>query len=105
MGGQITSILPPSTAIEPATFGRLFVLRAQLNMELMWVRTMKNVEPERQGQILEAAARLFEAGTLRSTLQKELPFTAAGLKEAYETSTGGTAMGKMCIVDASAPQL
>jgi len=103
--GQITSILPPSTAIEPATFGRLFVLRAQLNMELMWVRTMQNVETEKQGHVLDAASRLFEAGTLKSTLQKELSFTAAGLKEAYEISTGGTAMGKMCIVDASAPQL
>merc|ERR1712187_107157 len=101
--GQITSILPPSSAIEPATFGKVFFLRAQLNMELMWVRTLKNVEPEKQGQILDAAAELFEDGTLRTTLTKELPFTAAGLKEAYEVSNSGTAMGKMCIVDASAP--
>ena len=102
--GQITSILPPSSAIQPATFGKLFLLRAQLNMELMWVRTMQSVEIEKQGQILEAASRLFDAGTLKSTLQKELPFSAAGLKEAYEISTAGAAMGKMCIVDASAPQ-
>merc|ERR1712084_76394 len=52
--GQITSILPPTSAIEPATFGKLFFLRAQLNMELMWVRTLKNVEPEKQGEILDA---------------------------------------------------
>merc|ERR1711879_146735 len=100
--GQITSILPPNSAIESATFGKLFFLRAQLNMELMWVRTLKNVEPEKQGQILDASAKLFEAGTLQSTLTKELPFTAAGLQEAYEVSSSGAAMGKMCIVDASA---
>jgi len=103
--GQITSILPPNSAIEPATFGKLFFLRAQLNMELMWVRTLKNVEPEKQGQILDAAAELFEDGTLRTTLTKELPFTAVGLKEAYTVSNSGTAMGKMCIVDASAPSI
>merc|ERR1712176_464895 len=100
--GQITSILPPSSAIEPTTFGKLFFLRAQLNMELMWVRTLKNVEPEKQGGILDAAAELFEAGTLQTTLTKELPFTAAGLREAYEVSNSGTAMGKMCIVDSAA---
>jgi zinc-binding alcohol dehydrogenase family protein len=100
--GQITSILPPNSAIEPATFGKLFFLRAQLNMELMWVRTLKNVEPEKQGVILDAAAELFEDGTLCTTLTKELPFTAAGLREAYEVSNSGTAMGKMCIVDSAA---
>merc|ERR1712061_806496 len=100
--GQITSILPPSSAIQPTTFGKLFFLRAQLNMELMWVRTLKNVEPEKQGEILDAAAELFEDGTLRTTLMKELPFTAAGLREAYEVSNSGTAMGKMCIVDSAA---
>jgi zinc-binding alcohol dehydrogenase family protein len=99
--GQIASILPPSSAIEAATFGKLFFLRAQLKMELMWVRTLKNVEPEKQGDILDASAELFEAGTLQTTLTKELPFTAAGLKEAYEVSNSGAAMGKMCIVDAS----
>merc|ERR1712060_368129 len=100
--GQITSILPPTWGIEPATFGKLFFLRAQLNMELMWVRTLQDVEPEKQGEILDAAAELFEDGSLRTTLTKELPFTAAGLREAYEVSNSGAAMGKMCIVDRAA---
>merc|ERR1712039_390818 len=87
--GQIATILPPQSAIEADTFGKLFFLRAQLHMELMWVRTLKNVDSEKQGQILDAAAQLFEAGTLHSTLQKQLPFTAAGLREAYEASNSG----------------
>lgn len=96
--GQIASILPPSSAIEPATFGKLFFLRAQLNMELMWVRTMKNAEPEKQGEILDRAAGLFETGKLSTTLTKQLPFTAAGLRQAYDIIESGAAIGKVCIV-------
>lgn len=101
--GRIATILPPESAIEAGTFGKLFFLRAQLHMELMWTRTLKNAEPEKQGQILDAAADLFEEGTLHSTLKQELPFTAAGLRQAYEASSSGKAVGKMCIVDPSAP--
>jgi len=101
--GKIATILPPTSAIEAGTFAKLFFLRGSLHMEMMWVRTLNNVESEKQGQILDAAARLFEAGTLRTTLKEELPFTAAGLRQAYEASNSGKALGKTCIVRQAAP--
>merc|ERR1739845_105519 len=96
--GHIVSILPPKTALGAGTMAKLFFLRGRLSLELMWVRTLTNTEPEKQGQILDQAALLFDAGTLKHTLTKTLPFTADGLREGHRLSDSGTAIGKMCLV-------
>jgi len=103
--GHIVCIVPPKTALEPSTMTKLFFLRAQLGMELMWVRTLSDTEPEKQGQILNSAARLFDVGTLQSTLTKTLPFTENGLREGHKLSDSGTAVGKVVLVNSVAPRV
>lgn len=96
--GHIASILPPNTALEAGTMAKLFFLRANFHLELMWVRTLTGTEPKKQGDILDAASRLFDSGTLQHTLTKTLPFTAAGLQEGHKIADSGASIGKVCLV-------
>eukprot|EP00449_Zooxanthella_nutricula_P015389 CAMPEP_0198543666 /NCGR_PEP_ID=MMETSP1462-20131121/59786_1 /TAXON_ID=1333877 /ORGANISM="Brandtodinium nutriculum, Strain RCC3387" /LENGTH=336 /DNA_ID=CAMNT_0044273955 /DNA_START=95 /DNA_END=1105 /DNA_ORIENTATION=+ len=101
--GRIVSILPPTGSLEPGTMTKLFFLRAQLLLELMWTRTLSDAEPAKQGEILDAASKLFDVGTLRHTLRTQYDFIAEGLQKGHEFSEKGQAIGKICIVDRTAP--
>ena len=48
-----------------------------------------------QGRILSDLSRYIDEGTVRCHMQKELPLTVEGLREAHRLVEGGKSLGKV----------
>jgi zinc-binding alcohol dehydrogenase family protein len=92
--GKICCILAIKKQVDLAA---LFARRVTVVFEMMFSRTLFNNRPENQGAILDHISALVDAGTLRTTLVTQMPWTVAGLAEAHETSDSGKAIGKMVL--------
>jgi NADPH2:quinone reductase len=89
--GKICCLLPIT---RPVNLPALFARRITVVFELMFSRSLLNVQPEQQGTILDHISALLDAGTLRSTLVTKMPWTVAGLAEAQDLLESGKAIGK-----------
>lgn len=92
--GKICCIL---RITRPVDLASLFARRITVVFEMMFSRAFFNAGPENQGAILDHISALVDAGTLRTTLVTQMPWTVAGLAEAHETSDSGKAIGKMVL--------
>lgn len=92
--GKICSLHPIT---KPVDLASLYVRRISVVYGLMFTRPMLNVQPEMQGAILDHISVLVDAGTLRTTLVTQMPWTVAGLAEAHEYSQSGKAIGKIVL--------
>lgn len=70
-----------------------------LNWELMFTRPLFNTDDmHKQHDLLNAAANMFDEGTLRHTLTQDLgPLTAAALRRAHAQIESGTTIGKLVL--------
>jgi NADPH2:quinone reductase len=82
---------------KPVDLASLFARRITVVFEMMFSRTLFNAKPELQGAILDHISALVDAGTLRTTLVTQVPWTVAGLAEAHETLEAGKAIGKLVL--------
>jgi NADPH:quinone reductase len=84
--------LQPMT--KPANLAPLFQRRLSVVFETVFARPLFRASLEAQGAILDHVSLLLDAGTLRTTLVKKLPWTVAALAEAHALSESGRALGK-----------
>jgi NADPH:quinone reductase-like Zn-dependent oxidoreductase len=69
--------------------------RASLVWEFMFARPMHDVEPEKQGAVLNRVAGLVDAKTIRSTANNR--FAWGKLPEALQLQASGKAIGKIVL--------
>lgn len=98
----IESIILPLGAIcaiihagKPINVGALFLKRVSLVWELMFTRPMFGVEPEKQGQILNHFAGLYESGVIEHRANKV--FEWSQLPEAQRHQDTGRSIGKIVL--------
>ncbi|KAL4431815.1 hypothetical protein ABPG74_015255 [Tetrahymena malaccensis] len=103
---QFTSLIKPFGHIlgivgfdELLDLKPLFYKRAKITAEFMFTRSMFNLEPEKQNQILNRISDLYEKGILISTLQTSKQFTIENLKYMLKQSESGKSIGKMVLYD------
>jgi len=70
--------------------------RAQLIGEIMYARAIYDVEPERQGQILNRCADLLEKGVLVPRMNKSYDLWTE-IQEAHRQQEGGRTIGKVAL--------
>jgi NADPH2:quinone reductase len=92
--GKIIQIIGVSGNVD---LNALFYKRVNIVFELMFTRTMFNVEPERQGAILQEVARLVDNGTLLPLISLELPLSLDNLRRAHEMQEAGSTIGKVVL--------
>jgi len=79
---------PPSRVIRSITW----------HWELMFTRPIYEPADDYQHRLLEAAAALIDAGTLRTTMTRQLgPLNAATLREAHRLVESGATIGKLVV--------
>lgn len=67
---------------------------------LLGTKPVYGVDVESHGRVLNELSRLIDDGKIKCTLQKELPLTVKGLREAHEILEGGKSVGKVaCGID------
>lgn len=69
--------------------------RGTLSFELMFTRPRLNLEPEKQGQILERVASLLDEGTLISTVTQVMDWS--DVQRAHEAIETGHTVGKIVL--------
>ncbi|MFY7794859.1 MAG: zinc-binding alcohol dehydrogenase family protein [Chitinophagaceae bacterium] len=89
--GKIVCILPVN---KPMETGSLFARSVSLVYELMFTKGLFLKDLARQGEILDKISSLVEAGTLRTTLQEQFPWTVEGLRSAHARIDGRQGLGK-----------
>lgn len=89
--GKIVCILPVN---KPMETGSLFARSVSLVYELMFTKGLFLKDLARQGEILDKISGLVEAGTLRTTLQEQFPWTVEGLRAAHARIDGRQGLGK-----------
>merc|ERR1712154_252526 len=92
--GKIVSIVETDAEL-PLT--KLFVKRISFTWELMFTRPIFGVEMERQGFILNTAAKMIDSGALKLPQVKVLPFDVESLKAAHTEQESGKAIGKIVL--------
>jgi len=93
--GIICCIVEPSQAINLDSF---MSKRITLTWELMFSRTIYNVDTYKQGEILETISALVDSGVLKSTETKLFKgFTASNIQEAHKLQESGKTIGKIII--------
>ena len=93
--GKICTITGNSDATRTLDFDEMFFKRATLTFELMFTRTLLNIEPERQGQILTEIAYLLDQRVLVSTLTQVLDWH--DIQQAHQSSEAGHTLGKIVL--------
>lgn len=95
--GHIVSITGSS---EPLNLALLKPKSISLSFEFMYTRSMFQTEDiERQHEILNEIGRLFDNGSLKSTLTTTIEgFTVDNLKKAHEMQESGKTIGKTVIL-------
>lgn len=103
---QVCAVLKPFGAVYLVTgqgpvdlAGSLLFKSLSVSMELMYTRSLFNHEAGRQGEALAEVAALVDAGKVRSTANRRLPFTLAGLVDAVETQARGGSIGKTVLTN------
>jgi len=93
--GKICCIVEPNHPIDMSDFmGK----RLTLTWELMFTRAIHNIDPNKQGEILDKIAALIESGVFTSTATKVFQgLTASNLQEAHKLQESGKCIGKLCI--------
>ena len=102
----ISEIIKPQGALvliddpEQLDIGLLKRKSVAVHWEFMFTRSLFHTEDmERQGQILDAVARMVEAGTLRTTLADTLTGLSANtVRQAHLRQASETMVGKQVIV-------
>ncbi|WP_316825120.1 zinc-binding alcohol dehydrogenase family protein [Pedobacter miscanthi] len=94
--GHIASITGSAT---PVALNKLKNKSVTFSWELMYTRSMyKTDDMEQQHHILNKMAKLFDNGTIKTTLNQTLKgFTAENLKEAHRLLESGKTIGKVVI--------
>lgn len=94
--GHIVSITGSAT---PIALNKLKNKSVTFSWELMYTRSMYQTnDMEQQHHILNELARLFDNGTLKTTLNQTLKgFTVENLKEAHQLLESGKTIGKVVI--------
>lgn len=72
-----------------------FTKRLHITFEMMFSRTLLNVEPEKHGEILEKVAQLFDDGVLKSVLTQT--FKPSEIKQVHKILEEGKAIGKIAL--------
>jgi len=62
---------------------------------MMFARPLYGVEPERQGEILNIAAKLIDEGTIINTATKIEKYSLDAIKEGHKTLASGKTIGKL----------
>jgi len=99
--GWLVNIAKPFakiTYISPAPgtdLGTTFIKAQQLIPEMMFTRPLQNFEPERQGEILNIAAKLIDQGTIVHTATQIEKFSLYTIKEGHKILKSGQAIGKL----------
>jgi len=99
--GQLVNIAKPFAKIAyispaPGTdLGATFIKAQQLVPEFMFARPMHGVDQERQGEILNIAAKLIDEGTIVHTAAKVEKFSLNAIKEGHKTLASGKSIGKL----------
>jgi zinc-binding alcohol dehydrogenase family protein len=80
-------------------FGQFHTKSVSVAWELMFTRPLyQTADMEAQHELLAAAARLFDAGVLRTTLTEQYgPLTAENLRRAHQRIETGTMIGKLVL--------
>ncbi|WP_431291704.1 zinc-binding alcohol dehydrogenase family protein [Pedobacter sp. P26] len=96
--GHIVSITGSAT---PIALNKLKNKSVTFSWELMYTRSMYQTDDmEQQHHILNELAKLFDNGTLKTTLNQTLKgFTVENLKEAHRLLESGKTIGKVVIED------
>lgn len=77
-------------------FNPLFYKRLQLSYEFMYTRSMFDVDPIKQRDILNAVADLVDTGVLETTMTQKMNLFK-DVKAAYKKQLSGTMIGKICM--------
>lgn len=101
---QLVEVLRPFGSLalidDPPSLDIVSLKRKSLSVhwELMFTKSLYNVDLASQGEILAEVAALVDAGKLRTTLRTHLEgFTPANVRAAHELQESGTAIGKTVI--------
>jgi zinc-binding alcohol dehydrogenase family protein len=96
--GRICSILGIKGA-QTVNLNPLQAKSASFSFELMFTRsTYQTPDMQAQGDLLNEAARLFDAGTLRHTMKEDYgPLNAASLRRAHARIESGKTIGKLVL--------
>ena len=89
--GKMVCILPVN---KPLATGSLFARSVSIVYELMFTKGLFMKDLSRQGEILDKIASLVEAGTLKTTLHEQFPWTVEGLRTAHARIDGRQGLGK-----------
>src|SRR5678815_1086869 len=83
----------------PVELTALMQKNVSIHWEFMFTRSLfQTPDMQRQHEILEAAARLIDNGTLRTTLAESLgPINAANLRRAHQLLERGRTIGKLVL--------
>jgi len=86
------------SATQPINMDGFAIKRLTLTWELMFARTIFNVDTIKQGMILDKVSELVDSGALKSTETKLLQgLTASNLQEAHKLQESGKSIGKIVI--------
>ena len=94
--GKLCLIVSQSAPVELTA---LMQKSISIHWEFMFTRSLfQTPDMQRQHEILEAAARLIDDGTLRTTLAESLgPINAANLRRAHQMLERGRTVGKLVL--------
>lgn len=93
--GHIVSIVESENNINITC---LMGKRASFTWELMFTRTLFDVEPEKQGQILKKVAGYIDSGKVKIPDVDVKPWSLANLQELHKQQKSGTTIGKLVMV-------
>lgn len=91
--GKIGSILSP----QKANFLTAHMKSITLYFESMFAKSMNNVNPESQGQILNEFAQYIEDKKVIPILTDRYPLTLENLQKAHKAQESGTVLGKIAL--------
>lgn len=94
--GALGFIQPvPSEAMSKIDTVDLFTKRKSLHCVFMFMRTMLDIKPEMQGELLEKVAQFFDDGKMQDIKTKEFGLEQAG--EAHALQASGKVHGKIVL--------
>eukprot|EP01039_Chlorochromonas_danica_P010221 gene10221-11313_t len=89
--GKIVNIVSTPNNVNLSQF---MMKRVSISWEIMFARAIFGIDVESQHRILNHVGRLVDAGLLKATVTKELPYTLENLREAHKLLESRTMVGK-----------
>eukprot|EP01111_Echinosteliopsis_oligospora_P008843 TRINITY_DN2496_c0_g1_i1.p1 TRINITY_DN2496_c0_g1~~TRINITY_DN2496_c0_g1_i1.p1 ORF type:complete len:345 (+),score=87.31 TRINITY_DN2496_c0_g1_i1:19-1053(+) len=77
--------------------GSFFRKRIEYHQEFMFARPMYNVEPEKQGKLLEEVAQWVDQGKVKPTNRADQKYSWKQIHEAFKKLTDRTTIGKIVL--------